>query len=42
MSASHASLWGIVLAGGEGERLKGFVRERFGTEVPKQFCRSGR
>ena len=38
MSASHASLWGIVLAGGEGERLKGFVREQFGTEVPKQFC----
>ena len=38
MPASNASLWGIVLAGGEGERLKGFVRERFGTEVPKQFC----
>lgn len=38
MSTNNASLWGIVLAGGEGERLKGFVRERFGTEVPKQFC----
>lgn len=38
MSTTNASLWGIVLAGGEGERLKGFVRERFGAEVPKQFC----
>jgi mannose-1-phosphate guanylyltransferase len=38
MSAENASLWGIVLAGGDGERLKGFVREQFGTEVPKQFC----
>jgi len=38
MSTSNASLWGILLAGGEGERLKGFVRERFGTEMPKQFC----
>lgn len=38
MSAERASLWGIVLAGGEGERLKGFVREQLGTDVPKQFC----
>lgn len=38
MSAKSASLWGIVLAGGEGERLKGFVREQFGSDLPKQFC----
>lgn len=38
MSKATASLWGIVLAGGEGERLKGFVRERFGSAMPKQFC----
>lgn len=38
MSVSQASLWGIILAGGEGERLKGFVREQFGSAIPKQFC----
>jgi mannose-1-phosphate guanylyltransferase len=38
MSANTASLWGIILAGGEGERLKGFVREQFGSTIPKQFC----
>lgn len=38
MSTSPASLWGIILAGGEGERLKGFAREQFGSPIPKQFC----
>lgn len=38
MRVGHRLLWGIVLAGGEGERLKGFVQERFGIVVPKQFC----
>jgi len=38
MNAERASLWGIILAGGEGERLKSFVREQFGADVPKQFC----
>ena len=31
-------LWGIVLAGGEGERLRGFVKDFLGTDAPKQFC----
>lgn len=31
-------LWGIVLAGGEGERLRGFVRTFLGSDAPKQFC----
>jgi len=30
--------WSIVLAAGEGERLKPFVREWLGCEKPKQFC----
>lgn len=30
--------WGIVLAGGEGERLKPMIREWLGHEKPKQFC----
>jgi mannose-1-phosphate guanylyltransferase len=38
MNAMKSSLWGIVLAGGEGERLKEFVREHLGTDAPKQFC----
>ncbi len=38
MSVKKASLWGIILAGGEGERLKGFVREQVGSAIPKQFC----
>jgi hypothetical protein len=38
MSRTPSSLWGIVLAGGEGVRLKEFVRERVDTDTPKQFC----
>ena len=30
--------WSIVLAAGEGERLKPFVRTWLGYEKPKQFC----
>ena len=38
MKEGKAALWGIILAGGEGERLKGFVQEQFGSTMPKQFC----
>lgn len=38
MSIRHGSLWGTILAGGEGERLKEFVSEQFGSPIPKQFC----
>ncbi|HXX74594.1 MAG TPA: sugar phosphate nucleotidyltransferase [Nitrospiraceae bacterium] len=38
MNTTMGSLWGIVLAGGDGLRLKEFVREHTGTEAPKQFC----
>jgi len=30
--------WAVVLAGGEGVRLRAFVRRAFGDERPKQFC----
>src|SRR5262245_16458216 len=30
--------WSIVLAAGEGKRLKPFVRKWLGCEKPKQFC----
>ena len=29
------NVWAIVLAGGEGSRLRSFVRERFGQDRPK-------
>jgi len=32
------SRWGIVLAGGEGERLKPLIRQWLGHEKPKQYC----
>ena len=38
MTNGAQDIWGIVLAGGEGERLKQFVREFLGSEAPKQFC----
>ena len=34
-----ANLWAVVLAGGQGTRLQGFLRQVLGTERPKQFCR---
>lgn len=36
-----ATPWAIVLAGGEGERLRELTRDVYGFTVPKQFCRFG-
>jgi len=36
LSADNA--WGLILAGGDGKRLREFVRLRFNSERPKQFC----
>jgi mannose-1-phosphate guanylyltransferase len=33
----NGSLWGLVLAAGDGRRLEGFVRELKGKELPKQY-----
>ena len=33
--------WAIVLAGGEGSRLRPLTRSADGTPVPKQFCTLG-
>ncbi len=38
MGGRRTRLWGIVLAGGEGERLQSFVQEFLGSDAPKQFC----
>jgi mannose-1-phosphate guanylyltransferase len=32
------NLWTIILSGGNGERLRSFVRKLFGREKPKQYC----
>jgi len=41
MSKSQAaradSLWGLVLAAGEGRRLQGYIRQTQGADLPKQF-----
>jgi mannose-1-phosphate guanylyltransferase len=36
---SENSRWGVVLAGGDGTRLKSLTRLMSGDERPKQFCR---
>ena len=36
ISPNH--LWALVLAGGEGKRLRALTTEPCGTPVPKQFC----
>src|SRR5258707_15210973 len=38
MSQEAGSLWAVVLAGGEGVRLRPLVRRAFGDERPKPFC----
>jgi len=37
-AASCPSVWVVILAGGEGNRLRQFVRLVLGAERPKQFC----
>lgn len=38
MGNSDSNRWGLVLAGGEGSRLRSFTRRIAGHEIPKQFC----
>ncbi len=38
MHTSHDHRWGIVLAAGEGSRLRDFVQARLGVDIPKQFA----
>lgn len=35
---SHKNNWALVLAGGEGSRLRALTTKPCGTSVPKQFC----
>jgi len=34
----RTKLWSIVLAGGEGARLRPLMTEAYGVDVPKQYC----
>jgi mannose-1-phosphate guanylyltransferase len=34
----HHATWAVVLAGGDGQRLRSLTRNTVGTTVPKQFC----
>ena len=36
-AARASSLWGLVLAGGDGRRLQSYIRQTRGTDLPKQF-----
>ncbi|MGA9406733.1 MAG: sugar phosphate nucleotidyltransferase [Bacteroidota bacterium] len=38
MPRRNDHLWGIILAAGDGKRLKQFIRSRFNSDCPKQFC----
>jgi len=33
----NTSLWGLVLAGGDGKRLQNYIRARRGDDLPKQY-----
>ncbi|MBI4428463.1 MAG: NTP transferase domain-containing protein [Ignavibacteriales bacterium] len=34
----RSHFWGVILAGGDGKRVQGFLRNEFGFDRPKQFC----
>lgn len=38
MPSSYSNRWGLVLAGGDGSRLKSLTKGIAGYELPKQFC----
>ncbi len=38
MARHDDHLWGIILAAGDGKRLSPYIRTRFNSDRPKQFC----
>lgn len=38
MLMRHGHSWGLILAGGGGTRLTGFIRQLYGIARPKQYC----
>jgi mannose-1-phosphate guanylyltransferase len=39
VDANQKELWGVILAGGDGNRLKNFVEKIYGYHRPKQYCK---
>src|SRR5882724_7578023 len=39
LGSDHPHQWGVILAGGEGVRLRSLTRFVSGEDTPKQFCR---
>lgn len=37
LKSNSEHVWGIILAAGEGKRLKEFIRKRYGVDRPKQY-----
>ncbi len=37
----YQGTWAVVLAGGEGERLRDYVIKKYGQAIPKQYCSFG-
>jgi mannose-1-phosphate guanylyltransferase len=38
VQTQSSSVWSIVLAGGEGERIRPYIQQWLGYSVPKQYC----
>ena len=38
MPHDNDHVWGIILAAGDGVRLRAYIRSRFNSDRPKQFC----
>ncbi len=38
-ASSHDMRWGVILAGGDGSRLRGMTHLMYGDDRPKQFCK---
>jgi mannose-1-phosphate guanylyltransferase len=38
MLTQSSSVWSIILAGGDGERLRPFIQRWMGQSLPKQYC----
>jgi mannose-1-phosphate guanylyltransferase len=38
VQTQSSSVWAIVLAGGEGERIRPYIQQWLGYPVPKQYC----
>ena len=38
LSKNTQNIWGLILSGGEGTRLRPLITKLYGVERPKQYC----